>query len=90
MEVFITKENVIDSVEYFKALDIDKDDTLFLFLMAKRNGISTSVPVTFSVGSLTSDQKLKNQNTLWMLAGLFDSSESAKKKSLMFPTGFNT
>lgn len=90
MKYFISPQNVIESIDYFKEAGFNKDDNLFLYLMAKHYGISNSSPVTFKVGNLTEEQKNDYLNTIWMLSGLYDSTETGQKNSLMFPTGFGT
>ncbi len=90
MDYFIPKKDVIESIEYFKNLGLNSDDNLFIFLMAKKAGISMTYPVTFSTGKLSNEQKSDFLNTIWMFAGLFDSNESAEKNSIMFPNGFAT
>lgn len=84
----VSKQNVINSINYFKTLQVDKDDGLFLFLMAKSLGITTTYPVTFKVGNLSEEQKEKYLNLIWMLGGIFDSSEIADKGGIIFPNGF--
>ncbi len=49
MECFIPKQDVVDSINYFKELPLDTDDNLFLYLMAKQAGISMTFPVTFMI-----------------------------------------
>ena len=90
MKYFISHQNVIESIEYFKEAGFNKDDNLFLYLMAKHYGISNSSPVTFKVSNLTEEQRNDYMNTIWMLSGLYDSTETGEKNSLMFPTGFGT
>lgn len=88
MEYFIPKQCTIDSIKYFKELSLDTDDSLFLYLMAKQAGISMTFPVTFMTGKLTEKQKNDYLQSVWMLAGIFDSTESAEKNSLIFPNNF--
>ena len=76
MKYFISHQNVIESIEYFKEAGFNKDDNLFLYLMAKHYGISNSSPVTFKVGNLTEEQRNDYMNTIWMLSGLYDSTET--------------
>jgi len=89
MEYFIPKQEVIDSIQYFKELSLDTDDNLFLFLMAKQAGISMTFPVTFMTSKLTEQQKKDYLQSIWMFAGLFDSEEKAGKNSLIFPNNFS-
>lgn len=90
MEYFIPKQYTIDSIKYFKELSLDTDDSLFLYLMAKQAGISMTFPVTFMTGKLTEKQKNDYLQSVWMLAGIFDSTESAGKNSLIFPNNFKS
>lgn len=89
MEYFIPKDEVIASIEYFRELQLDNDDNLFLFLMAKQAGISLTSPITFMSSRLSEQEKKNYLNSIWMLAGLFDSSEEATKCSLIFPNNFS-
>lgn len=88
MKYYIKKDQVSESIEYFKNTEFDIDDMLFLFLMAKHMGVSASHPVTFLNSNLTADQKKELLNSLWLLGGLFDSEETCSLKGVMFPTAF--
>lgn len=88
MKCFIPKENVIESINYFKELKLDSDANLFLYLMAKQSGISMTYPVTFMTSKLSDNQKENYLKSIWMFAGLFDSTETAVKNSLIFPNNF--
>lgn len=88
MNYYISKENVLNSIDYFENLQVDPDSSLFLFLLSKRIGISHSFSVTYKSGSLSEEQKTDYLKSLWMLGGLFDSTEKPKSKVLMFPNGF--
>ena len=57
MDFFIPSDEVINSINYFKELSLDTDDNLFLFLMAKRAGISVTYPVTFMTSKLSDEKK---------------------------------
>lgn len=89
MECFIPKQDVVDSINYFKELPLDTDDNLFLYLMAKQAGISMTFPVTFMTSKLSEQQKKDYLQSIWMLAGMFDSTEFAEKNSLIFPNNFS-
>lgn len=89
MEYFISKQNVLDSIDYFEDLQVDPDSNLFLFLLSKRIGISYTLPITYISTSLSQEMKTNYLKSLWMLGGLFDSTEEVKKKGLMFPNGFS-
>lgn len=88
MNYYIAQNNVDSSIDYFKNVGLDSDDMLFLFLMSKHFGVSVSYPVTYLVGKLGDGQKAEYLNTIWMLGGVFDSTEICGKRGLMFPTGF--
>lgn len=89
MDYFIPKQEVIDSIKYFKELPLDRDDNFFLFLIAKQAGISTTFPVTFLTSKLSDQKKKEYLQSIWLFAGLFDSTESAEKNSLIFPNNFS-
>lgn len=89
MNYYVSKENVVASIDYFKNAGFDSDDMLFLFLLSKHFGATSSYPVTYLVGKLSDAKKKEYLRSMWMLAGLFDSSEICGKKGLMFPTAFN-
>lgn len=89
MNYYIAKENVIAAMDYFKEAGFNSDDMFFLFLLSKHFGVTTSFPVSYLVGNLSEDKKAEYLNSVWMLAGLFDSTEKCGKKGLMFPTAFN-
>lgn len=89
MNYYVSEENVIESIDYFKTAGVDSDDMLFLFLLSKHFGATSSYPVTYLVGKLSDDRKKEYLHSMWMLAGLFDSTEKCGKKGLMFPTAFN-
>lgn len=88
MNYYISQNDVDLSIDYFKNAGLDSDDMLFLFLMSKHFGVSASYPVTYLVGKLTETQRTEYLNTIWMLGGVFDSTEVCGKRGLMFPTGF--
>lgn len=88
MECYISKDKVIEAIDYFKGLQVDTDDSLFLYILAKHIGVSTTYPVTFLSGNLSDNQKEEYLKAIWMFAGLFDSRETAEKKSLIFPNSF--
>lgn len=89
MKYYISKENVESSIDYFRNAGFDTDDMLFLYLLSKHLGVTASFPVTYLVGKLSDEKKKEYLHSIWMLAGLFDSSETCKKRGLLFPTAFN-
>ena len=90
MKYYISKNDVKESINYFKELGLDSDDNLFLFLMAKRAGISMTYPVTFMTSNLSETQKKDYLDTIWMLGGLFDSTEIPKNRCVLFPNKFSS
>lgn len=46
MNFYVSQQNVENAVEYFKTAGFDSDDMLFLFLMSKHLGVTTSYPVS--------------------------------------------
>lgn len=89
MNYYISKENVIESIDYFKNAGFESDDMLFLFLLSKHFGATCCYPVTYLVGKLSDIKKKEYLQSMWMLAGLFDSTEICGKRGLMFPTAFS-
>jgi len=89
MNYYISLANVESSIDYFKTVGFDSDDMLFLFLLSKHFGVTTSYPVTYLVGKLSEEKKRDYLNAMWMLAGLFDSNEKCGKMGLLFPTAFS-
>lgn len=89
MNVYVSAGDVTNSIDYFKNAGFDSDDMLFLFLLGKHLGVTSSYPVSYLSGNLSADDKKECINAMWMLAGLFDSGEKSDKCGLMFPTAFN-
>lgn len=87
MKYYISKEKVIDAIEYFKGVGFDSDDSLFLYLLSKHMGITMTSSVTYG-RNLDGERKVECLNSIWMIGGVFDSSEKCGKCGLMFPTGF--
>ncbi len=85
-EYYISIDNVDAAIEYFRSASFDTDDMLFLFLMSKHLGITATFPVTYR--SVTDEKKKEYLHAIWMLAGLFDSSETCANRGLLFPTAF--
>lgn len=88
MDFYIPTEEVINAINYFKELSLDSDDSLFLYLILKRAGISTTYPVVVKSGKLSAKKKSEYLNSIWQFAGLFDKAESAGKNALIFPNAF--
>ena len=89
MKYYISQNDVEASIDYFRNAGFDSDDMLFLFLMSKHLGISTSYSVTYLVKKLNNVEKKEYLHTIWMLGGLFDSTEECGKRGLLFPPAFS-
>lgn len=88
MNYYVSKEDVTNAIEYFKTAGFDTDDMLFIFLLTKHMGITSSYPVTFLKSGLSKENEKELTNSIWLLGGLFDSEESCEKRGVMFPTAF--
>lgn len=89
MNYYISSGNVTSAIDYFCEIDLIKDNNLFLFLLSKHLGVSTSVPVNYRSGSMTREEQGNLRHSLWMIGGLFDTTEKCGKYGLMFPTLFS-
>lgn len=78
--MYITSDQVEQSINYFKELNLSSE-RLGLFLVLKRMGISTTRAYDFN--DKESDELFLN--ALWMYGGIFDTSESAGKYTVLFP-----
>lgn len=87
MKVYVSPDDVTSSIEYFKEAGFDTNDMLILFLLSKHMGISTTVPISYG-GTITDVQKKECLKSIWMLGGVFDSTERCGKRGIIFPTGF--
>ncbi|MGX5573071.1 McrB family protein [Bacillus toyonensis] len=85
---YVSKDDVLQSIEYFKSLNIDNDAMLPAYLLAKHLGISLRRPVKFV--SLDSNQKAEILKAIWELGGLQGKNETGKKKSVLFPNAFKS
>lgn len=88
MNCYVSKENVIEAIEYFKNAGFEADDMLDIYLLSKSQGVTTSFPVTYGK-QLSGEKRDDCLKSIWMLGGLFDSSEICGKKGLIFPSGFS-
>lgn len=88
MNYYVSQQSIADSIDYFKNAGFDSNDMLILFLLSKHMGITTTFPITYG-GTISDTQKKDCLTAIWMLGGLFDSTESCGKRGLIFPTGFN-
>lgn len=87
MNYYISKDNVVEAIDYFKNAGFDSDDSLFLYLLGKHMGITMTSPITYG-RNLTDSMKKECLKSIWMIGGLFDVNETCGKRGLMFPTGF--
>lgn len=71
MDFYIPTEEVINAINYFKELSLDSDDSLFLYLILKRAGISTTYPVVVKSGKLSAEKKSEYLNSIWQFAWTF-------------------
>jgi 5-methylcytosine-specific restriction enzyme B len=83
---YISKADVLESINYFKNLHIDNDAMLPAFLIAKHLGVSIRRPVTFS--SVSSEQKKQILSMIWQMGGLQGKNEIGKKRAVIFPNAF--
>lgn len=85
---YISKEDVLESINYFKNLHIENDAMLPAFLIAKHLGVSIRRPVTFS--SVSSEQKKQILSMIWQLGGLQGKNEIGNKRAVIFPNAFKS
>lgn len=85
---YISKDDVLQSIEYFKNLNIDNDAMLPAFLIAKHLGVSLRRPVTFS--NISPEQKKEILGIIWQMGGLQGKNETGKKRSVIFPNAFKS
>lgn len=83
MKCYVSKNNVIEAIEYFKESDFPSDDALSIFLLAKHTGITTSHKILVS-GKVPEKEK----DGFDELAKLTDPTEEYQYSSHMFPTNF--
>ena len=88
MKYYVSKDKVVEAIEYFKNAGFEADDMLDIYLLGKSQGITTTFPITYGK-QLSGDKRDECLKAIWMLGGLFDSTESCGKKGLMFPSGFS-
>lgn len=85
---YISSNDILQSIDYFKTLTISNDSMVPLFLLAKHLGVSLSKPVTFA--NLDTQRKDEILKTIWLLGGLQDKNEIGGKKSVLFPNAFKS
>nr|WP_106782950.1 AAA family ATPase [Lysinibacillus timonensis] len=85
---YVSKDDVLQSIEYFKNLNIDNDAMLPAYLLTKHLGISLRRPVKFV--SLDSNEKANILKAIWLLGGLQGKNEIGKKRSVLFPNAFKS
>src|SRR5699024_4490440 len=84
---YVAKEDVLQSIEYFKTLDINSDAMLPAFLIAKHLGVSLRKPVKFT--RLAAEERDQTLKIIWQLGGLQGKDETGGKRSVLFPNAFN-
>src|SRR5699024_11879910 len=62
---FVSEEDVIQSIDYFKSINLDREGMLPIFLISKYLGVSLRRPITFT--SLDTDQKSEILKVIWQL-----------------------
>lgn len=85
---YVSEEDVLQAIDYFKTLDIDDDPMLPAFLIAKHLGISLRRPVKFT--RLNTEEKNQILRIIWLLGGLQGKHETGEKRLVLFPNNFNT
>lgn len=83
---FVSEEDVIQSIDYFKSINLDREGMLPIFLISKYLGVSLRRPITFT--SLDTDQKSEILKVIWQLGGLQGKKESGGKRVVLFPNAF--
>jgi len=80
--LFISKESVESSIDYFKSLHISSFMPLGLFFFFKRHNIS-------HMDLTQADYRDEGLKTLYLLGGLFDENEKPGKYTCLFPFSFS-
>lgn len=83
---FVSEEDVIRSIDYFKDLNLDREGMLPIFLISKYLGVSLRKSITFT--SLDTNQKSEILKIIWQLGGLQGKDESGGKRVVLFPNAF--
>lgn len=85
---YISKENVLQAITYFKQLSISDDAMLPIFLLTKSMGVTARKSVTFS--AIQQEEKKGILNFIWNLGGLQGENELGKKRAVLFPNAFKS
>ena len=85
---YVSKNDVYQAIEYFKALNINNDAMLPAYLLAKSLGITLTRPIKFV--NLNQDQKDEILKVIWQMGGLQGKNETGKKRSVLFPNAFKS
>lgn len=89
MELYVNRESIFDSINYFKNLNIKSGEQLGLFLLFKHLGITTTNKV--KTKALSNTEKSNMLNALYRLGGLFSlEDEDAEKRACLFPLSFKS
>lgn len=83
MRCYVSKNNVIEAIKYFKGSEFPSDDALSIFLLAKHTGITTSHKILVSGKVPEKERKGFDE-----LAKLTDPTEEYQYSSHMFPSNF--
>ncbi|RMC42346.1 hypothetical protein F5ESL0236_00090 [Lactobacillus sp. ESL0236] len=83
MKWYVSKNNVIEAIKYFKESEFPSDDALSIFLLAKHTGITTSHKILVS-----GEVPEKEKDGFDELAKLTNPTEEYQFGSHMFPTNF--
>ena len=83
---YVSKDDVLESIHYFKNLSIDNDAMLPAFLIAKHLGISLRKPITFT----SAQQRDEILSIMWQLGGLQGKNETGLKRAILFPNSFKS
>lgn len=83
---YVSNDDVLMSIKYFKDLTISNDAMLPAFLLTKHLGISTRRPVKFT--NVTPEEKENILKIIWQLGGLQGVNEVGKKRTVLFPNSF--
>ena len=88
MNYYISEENVLESINYFKTSDFEKGNNLFLYLICKHYGMTNTFPVNFRSGTMSATQKKDFNTHIWMMGGIFDTTEKCERFGVVLPSSF--
>ena len=83
--LYISLDDVQKSIDYFKENSSSAGNFIGVYLLAKKYGIGKNNP--FILKDLDKSTKAKYLHDIWMLAGIFDSTEKVEDKNsaIIFP-----